>query len=181
MKVTDMTQTQKKIAWVVVGISLVYFLLFFPANNTAAKTPSMFAATSVDEPVTYTYVVRMLNADANFKSIFTRWVLYGDYHYGWLFYLLSALVLLPVRLIYGGNFTVSQLQLNIFLLRQFISVLPMILSIVLMVYLVTKFKSWWKTIAWNTTTCALATTFTSPRQPVASPLASSWPGCSLPR
>ena len=37
-----MTSAQKKVAWVVAGISLVYFLLFFPANNTAAKTPAMF-------------------------------------------------------------------------------------------------------------------------------------------
>jgi hypothetical protein len=142
-----MTSTQKKVAWVVAGISLVYFLLFFPANNTAAKTQAMFTATSVDEPVTYPYVVRMLSADATLKSIFSRWVLYGDYHYGWLFYAFSALVLLPVRLIYGGNFAVSHLQLNILLLRQFISVLPMILSIVLMVYLMTKFKSMLQTVA----------------------------------
>jgi hypothetical protein len=50
-----------------------------------------------------------------------------------------------VRLIYGGNFA-SHLQLNILLLRQLISVLPMILAIDLMVYLVTKYRSLLKTI-----------------------------------
>jgi hypothetical protein len=141
-----MDAAQKKVLWVVVGISLVYFLLFFPANNTATKTEEMFKLTSTDEPITYPYVVRMLNADPNLKSIFTRWVLYGDYHYGFLFYAFSSLALLPVRLIYGGNFA-SHLQLNILLLRQLISVLPMILAINVMVYLVTKYKSLFKTVA----------------------------------
>lgn len=141
-----MSVTQKKVLWIVIGISLAYFILFIPVNNTAAKTEEMFKLTSVDEPVTYQYVVRILNADPNLKSIFTRWVLYGDYHYGFLFYAFSALTLLPVRLIYGGNFA-SHLQLNLLILRQLISVLPMILSIVLMVYLVTKFKSLLQTVA----------------------------------
>jgi hypothetical protein len=52
---------------------------------------------------------------------------------------MSASVLIVPRVIYGETFG-QEVQLNIFLLRQFISVLPMTLALILLVYLVTRFE-----------------------------------------
>jgi hypothetical protein len=106
---------------------------FFP-NALGAKDQAMLQKTSTDEPVIYPFVVRILQDPSSFKDLFTRWVIYGDYHYGWLFYLGSALVLLPVKALFGMGFQ-NHLQLNILLMRQFVSVLPMVLAIVWLVYL----------------------------------------------
>ena len=82
---------------------LLYFCLFIPPNARGAQSERMLQCTSVDEPVTYPYVVRMLTPASDLKDLFTRWVIYGDYHYGYPFYFLSALVVLPVRLAHGGG------------------------------------------------------------------------------
>lgn len=139
-----MNSTQKKVLIAVIAASLIYFALFIPPNLLGAKSETMLAKTSVDEPVIYPYVVRMLTPAQSPKELFERWVIYGDYHYGYPFYFLSALVVLPVRLVYGGLFT-NHTGLNLFLLRQLISVLPMVLACVLMVFMVTRFRSAWKT------------------------------------
>ena len=140
-----MTTKQKRIALAVCLIGVAYFVIFIFPNALGAKDWHMLTTTSTDEPITYPYVLRMLQNPSSLKDLFVRWVVYGDYHYGWLFYLWSALVLLPVKLIYGMSF-VNHLQLNLLLLRQFVSVLPMILAIVGLVYLQTRFKSWFKTL-----------------------------------
>lgn len=141
-----MNATQKKVLIAVIAASLVYFALFIPVNMLGAGSESMLARTSVDEPVIYPYVVRMLTPAHSLKELFERWVIYGDYHYGYPFYFLSAVVVLPVRLVYGGLFT-NHTPLNLILLRQLISVLPMLLACVLMVFMVTRFRSAWQTFA----------------------------------
>jgi hypothetical protein len=65
--------------------------------------------------------------------------IYEDYHYGYPFYALSALTLLPVRLAAGPQF-IHLTQINLLLLRQFVSVLPIILSALVLVYLATRFR-----------------------------------------
>jgi hypothetical protein len=140
-----MKTTRQKVFLVVALIGLLYFGLLCIPNLRGAQTEGMLAKTSIDEPVTYPYVVRMLTPAHSPKELFERWVIYGDYHYGYPFYFLSALVVLPVRLAYGGLF-VNHTGLNLFLLRQLISVLPMMVACILVVYLFTAFRSAWQTL-----------------------------------
>lgn len=140
-----MSATQKRIALVVAIIGLAYFTLFIFPNNLGAKTFDMLRMTSTDEPITYPYVVRMLQTPSSLKDLFVRWVVYGDYHYGWIFYLWSALVVLPTKLFYGMGFE-NHVQLNLLLMRQLVSVLPMTLAIIGLVYLQTRFKNWFQTL-----------------------------------
>lgn len=140
-----MTTVQKKVFWLVLGIGVLYFALFAAPNLVGAKSEQMLGATSVDEPVTYTYVVRMLTPAKDLKDLFSRWVIYGDYHYGYPFYFFSALVILPVRLIHGALFT-NFTSLNLFLLRQLISVLPMLAAVILLVFMQTRFRSIWSAV-----------------------------------
>ncbi len=137
-----MILTKKRVIWLTVVICLVYFGVFAIPNARGAQTETMLAATSTDEPITYPYVVRMLSPAKDLKDLWSRWIIYGDYHYGYPFYFLSSVSVLPVRLVEGANFE-KFTALNIWLLRQMISVLPMILVIVLLIYMQTRFESPW--------------------------------------
>ncbi len=63
-----------------------------------------------------------------------------NWAYGYPYLPISAAVLIIPRLIYGNQFA-GQVQVNVFLMRQFVSVLPMVLALMLAVYLVTRYKS----------------------------------------
>ena len=145
MQTPKLDKTQKINLWIVGGIGLAFFILMFFPNNTGAKDPHMLFMFSNDENMTYPIVVRMLSFSRDLHQTWGQLIIYGDYHYGYPFYFLSALVVLPVRLIFGANFT-DHIQLNMLLLRQFISVLPMILAAGVMVYVLTRFHSTWQSI-----------------------------------
>jgi hypothetical protein len=140
-----MKSTQKITLLVLALLGLVYFSLFLWPNSLGAKSEGMLVATSVDEPITYPYVVRMVTPPSDYKDLFIRWVIYGDYHYGYPFYFLSAVTLLPVVWLNGAHFT-DFTQLNLLLLRQVISVLPMIAAAGLITYAQTRFLSVWKSV-----------------------------------
>ena len=91
-----------------------------------------------DEPAQYPAIIRMLTPAPSSPQSLYRFFAYQIYFYGFPYYFYSAVpVLLPLKLIFGlGN-----LQLNMLVLRQFVSVLPMIAAIMLLVYLQTKFES----------------------------------------
>jgi len=136
-----MSGQQKKVLLILTGIGLVYFIAFFFPNATGAEDETMLFRLSADESVTYPVVMRMLTPDPHgVETGWFRWIIYGDYHYGYPFYLISALVLLPLRILLGASF-IDYTQLNLLLLRQFVSVLPLILAAGIMVYLQTRFRS----------------------------------------
>ncbi len=105
----------------------------------------MLGVTSLDEPITYPYVVRMVTPAKDLREFVNRWMIYGDYHYGYPFYFFSSVVVVPVVWAQGALFT-NFTQLNLLLLRQLISVLPMILAAGLLVFAQTRFQSIWKSI-----------------------------------
>ena len=96
--------------------------------------------------MTYPNVLQILTPGETFNDTRANLFLYEDYHYGYPFYALSALVLLPVRLIYGSDMS-QHMQLNLTILREMISLLPMILAAGVLVYLQTRFKSTAKSVA----------------------------------
>jgi hypothetical protein len=123
-----------------VVFGLLYFCAFLAPNSYGAGNEEILLDASPDEYVTYPNVIRILTPGKTFNETRANLFLYEDYHYGYPFYALSALAVLPSRLIYGASFT-NHMQLNLLLLRQLISVLPMILAAGLLVYLQTRFQS----------------------------------------
>ena len=103
----------------------------------------MISLFSPDEHIQYPTALSMLSG-GNLKDALHKFILYGDYSYGFPFYGGSALVLLPLKLTNALNS--QNVQLAMLLLRQFISVLPMLLAILLMVYTQTKFRSYFTSI-----------------------------------
>jgi hypothetical protein len=141
-----MSTTQKWIILLIGVVGVLYFLAFIPANLQGAESEAMLARTGIDEPVLYGPLVRMLTPAKDWTDLFARWVLYGEYHYGYPYYFLSAVAVLPVRLAAGELFT-NYTWLNLLLLRQMISVLPMIVAAGLLVFVQTRFKSWTAAVA----------------------------------
>jgi len=140
-----MDKKQKKVVWVLLFLGVLYFALFWFPNASTLGSDNPIVYLDRDEYVTYPIVERMLAFEGDLHNIWGSLIVYGDYHYGYPFYFFSMLVLLPLRLIRGSAFF-EHIPTNILLLRQFINVLPMILTAGLLAYIHTHFKSWWKSL-----------------------------------
>ncbi|MGD0879675.1 MAG: glycosyltransferase family 39 protein [Anaerolineales bacterium] len=132
---------QQKAFGILAAIGLIYFLAFIPLNLLPDKNGKFDV--NPDEVVLYPDVVKPLLAQPTFAATVQNVVGGWSWQYGYPYMTISAAVLVAPRLIFGDQFA-SQMQFNLFLLRQFVSVLPMELALLMAVYLVTRFKSVWK-------------------------------------
>ncbi|HEY9075527.1 MAG TPA: hypothetical protein VIO61_03215 [Anaerolineaceae bacterium] len=121
-------------------VGLLYFLLCAFPNSTGAADEHTLFINSGDESFQYPNLIRMVTPGKDAQETRFRWIAYGHYIYGYPFYLYSALVVLPLRWIFGDEL-VQHTQLILLTLRQLVSVLPMILGLGVLVYLQTRFKS----------------------------------------
>lgn len=134
-----MTPCQKNTLRILILIGILYFVLMLFPNLTGARTPEMLSVFEVDEYAQYSHVIDMLTPGSSFYQSLRNFFVYLHYFYGYPFYFWSALFLLPVRILGGADWT-SHTRLIVCLLRQMISVLPMILSALILTSLGTKFK-----------------------------------------
>ena len=139
------SQSQKTTILVLLVLAVLYFLVFIPVNFYGNKEASDFVIFSDDEYITYPYVEKMLRGGEDIHQLWGRLIIYGDYHYGYPFYFLSMLVLLPRRIILGDAFFLAKAT-NILILRQTINVLPIILSAWVLSYYKTSFKKIFQSI-----------------------------------
>ena len=129
---------QRKVFIVIAILGLLYFAAFIPANLLRDRYGNFFM--HADEKVLYPDVTRDM-VFPHTVSGFVHSVLEGwSWQYGYPYFTVSAAVLLIPRLVFGEQFA-AQVQLNIFLLRQFVNVAPMILALMLAVYLVTRYRN----------------------------------------
>jgi hypothetical protein len=125
-------------------ISVLYFLAFLFPNGQGAQDLNMLSVFEPDEFGQYSHALRMIDqpADTFMQSVY-RFVQYKHYYYGYPFYLYSVLfALLPARLFAG----IASVSLDFLLLRQLVSVLPMLAAVWLLVYMQTKFQRFWVSI-----------------------------------
>ena len=138
----SLTSTQKRVFLILILISLIYLGLFAPPNNTGAGDPMMISLFELDEFAQYTVVANMLTPRETLSKTIVNFVAYRQYYYGSPFYVTSALLVLPIKL--AQNF--KNTQLIMLLLREVISVLPMLAALLLLIYSQTKFKSYFSSI-----------------------------------
>ncbi len=119
-----------------------YFILFWFPNSTGAQDFNMTFIFEQDEPAQYPHVIRRLEVRDTIPQTLYRVFAYQHYYFGFPYYFYSALVLLPARL----STSWESVSLNMLLLRQFVNTLPMIAAILILVYLQTRFQSYWKSI-----------------------------------
>ena len=113
-------------------ISIIYFSAFIPPNLTGAENEHMLFLTSQDESFQFPFLKRMLTPGKDIHETRSNWISYGHYIYGYPFYLYSAILILPFRWLHGIQ-VLSQTKWILLILRQFVSVLPMIIAIVILV------------------------------------------------
>jgi hypothetical protein len=138
--ISRFSQSQKRVMWILSAILALNFILMIPTNLYGTEDAGRFLATGEDEVVIYPILTTMYQPADDFRLSLYRWIEYDDYHYGYPFYVFSALVVLPSRIISGPEFG-SHYRMNLLLLRQFVSVLPLLLSAFLITYLATRFRS----------------------------------------
>jgi len=123
-------------------ISVLYFVLFIPANNTGAKDVNMIAVFNIDEYAQYPHAIGMLVPGDTLIKTLRNFFIYGHYFYGFPFYFWSAIALLPSLIFTGASWS-SQTALNMLLMRQIVNVLPMIVAVLLLVWIQTRYRRWW--------------------------------------
>jgi len=131
------SRTQRQVFLILAVMGLLYFLAFFPVNYGGRIHP--------DEDIIYPDVVAMLIPGETFTETLRDSFIVDSWWYGYPYFPISALALVIPRLIYGNAFA-EQVTLNMLLLRQFVSVLPMIIGLLVMVYVVDRFRSPWISI-----------------------------------
>jgi hypothetical protein len=129
---------QRKVFTLLALLGVIYFITFIPFN-LLRDSYGRFSLNG-DEQVIYPDVARVLVTQGSFYATVHNVLEAWPWWYGYPYLPISASVLILPRLIYGNQF-VEHIRLNIFLLRQFVSVLPMIMALMLAVYLVTRYKS----------------------------------------
>jgi hypothetical protein len=136
-----LTRQQKKTLTILAIIGVIYFLIFIPPNAVGAEDRNMLTIFEIDEYAQYLPLIRMLSGGENFKESLKPFIFYNHYYYGAPFYYSSALLVLPLKLL--ELYTTSNIML---LLRQVMDIIPMILAVLILVYLHTRYKSLWKSV-----------------------------------
>ena len=111
--------------------------LFGILNNTGSENIAMVRIFEPDEAAVVPIIQEMVTPKANLESFLRGFVFYGYYFYGFPFFGISGLVALPFQLT-GQLQNVQSLMLA---LRQVVSVLPMLIGLLILVYLQDGFKS----------------------------------------
>ena len=131
-------QTQKKFIWISVLISLLYFVAFIFPNKAASENIKMVAVFEPDESVPLPYLLRMIEPADSPKQALINFAFYDYYFYGFPYFAASALSLLP--LVPLG--LIENISLVMVMLRQMISVLPILLTALFLVHIQTGFRSY---------------------------------------
>ncbi len=131
-------RTQKNTILILLLLSLFYFFLFIPPNIAASENIEMVSVFEPDEAVPLPYVLNMIRPADSFKNALIQFAFYKYYFYGFPYFAYSALLLLPLRWFEQlGN-----IQLIMAILRQMVSLFPLLVAIWVLVYLQTRFKGY---------------------------------------
>jgi hypothetical protein len=132
-----MSQIQKRVFTCLILLGTLYFCLMIWPNSKGAKDSTMVSIFEPDEAAQLPHVMRMVIPASTPKASFRNFFYYQHYYYGFPFYFSSAVfALLPVKYLVGlGSTTINMLAM-----RQVIGVLPMIIAVIVLVYVQTRFK-----------------------------------------
>jgi hypothetical protein len=133
-----MSSTQKWIFALCFLMAAVAFLIFALPNAVASKNLSMVQIFQPDEAAPLPYVFSMIAPAPTLNLALRHFIFYDYYFYGFPFFALSALLLLPLQWL--GR--LGDMPLVMFILRQFVSVLPMLVALLLLVYMQDRFRTY---------------------------------------
>lgn len=141
-RLADLDVNQRKVLLTLVVIALIYIAILMPSNFDGTQDFSAFQHYGGDEFVIYPILMDVMAPGDTFSATLYHLFIYEDYHYGYPFYAWSTLVLLPVKWLSGANFP-DLIHINLPLLRVFVSVVPLILACLVLVFIGTRFRNGW--------------------------------------
>lgn len=131
-----MTSKQKRIFALLLFMAAAVFGLFILPNAVASQNLSMVQMFQPDEAAPLPYVFHMIAPTATLNQALRAFVFYDYYYYGFPYFGMSALFILPLRWL--GR--LGDMPLVMLILRQFVSVLPMLAALLVLVYLQEGFR-----------------------------------------
>lgn len=133
-----MTGIQKRYFFILMTIAILAFSLFALPNSRASENISMVQMFQPDEAAPLPYVFKMIAPAESLNKALHSFIFYEYYYYGFPYFGSSALVLLPLQWL--G--CIGDMSLVMFVLRQFISVLPTLIALLLLVYMQDGFRTY---------------------------------------
>lgn len=130
----------KRTNWLLINliISILAFALFCIPNIKGSENIAMVSMFEPDEGITVPVIQNMISPKGNWKLWVYNFVAYRYYFYGFPHFAPSALTLLLLK----GIGLDQNMPLVMLSLRQVISVLPMLLAILLLIYMQDGFKTY---------------------------------------
>jgi hypothetical protein len=122
---------QKRYFWILLAIAAAAFVALGIANASASQNTAMVAMFEPDEAACLPTVFHMTAPAESLEKALRAFIFYDYYYYGFPFFGYSAALLLPLRWL-GG---IGNIPLVMLVLRQGVSVLPMLLALLLLVYM----------------------------------------------
>lgn len=133
-----MTSTQKRIFGLLLLMAAAAFYLFALPNSIASQNLSMVQIFQPDEAAPLPYIFRMIAPAPTLNLALRHFIFYEFYYYGFPFFASSALLLLPLQWLSR----LGDMPLVMLLLRQGISVLPMLAALLLLVFMQDGFRTY---------------------------------------
>jgi len=129
---------QKRIFTILIGFAVLDFLLMIPPNAAASRNLAMVRMFEPDEAAQLTSLLNMLAPADGVLAVLKNFIFYKYYFYGFPFFAISALITLPLKLAGSlGDYGAVMLTL-----RQAVSVLPILIALLLLVYLQDGFRTY---------------------------------------
>ncbi|MFH1456492.1 MAG: hypothetical protein ABIF17_00045 [Patescibacteria group bacterium] len=130
---------EKNIVIIVGIVSFLFLISFTFINYYGTKGMEMLSLANLDEYYQYIKVAEMISSDGSMLN-------YDYFYYGYPFFLISALAILPIKIFqYITHIDFNNIAANIFILRQLGTILTLSAFLIL-IYMWTKFKYLWLSI-----------------------------------
>ena len=133
-----MEPAQKRIFLVLLLITGVVFGLFIWPNAVASQDLEMVQAFEPDEAVVVPYIFQMIAPTGSLNQSLRSFIIFEYYYYGFPYFAVSAILLVPFQWL--GQ--IGNIPLIMLVLRQIVSVLPMLIGLLVLVYLQDGFRSY---------------------------------------
>ena len=133
-----MNLKQKRIFAFLLFMAMIVFFLFSWPNSIASKNLAMVQMFQPDEAAPLPYIFHMMAPATSINQALRSFVFYEYYFYGFPYFGLSAILLLPIQWL--GH--INNISLIMVILRQLISVLPMLAALMLLTYMQDGFRTY---------------------------------------
>ena len=138
-RLSDLSKDQKHVFWLLCILGILTIVVLMPSNINGTADWNAFQRYGGDEYVIYPILMDVMAPGETFSATLYHRFIYEDYHYGYPFYAWSIMVLQPVQWLLGADFP-DAVHINLPLLRIMVSVVPVILAAIILVYLFTQFR-----------------------------------------